>query len=162
MKRIESFSINHDDLLSGIYVSRTDKVGDSTVTTFDIRMLRPNIEPAMDTGAIHAVEHVGATFLRNYDAISDKMIYLGPMGCRTGFYLILAGEYESKDIVWVVEDMINFIINFKDDVPGAASNECGNYVDLNLELAKYYARKYKAEFLDCVSEKQLVYGGQNE
>lgn len=157
MKKIASFTVNHIDLLTGIYVSRKDSIGEEVATTFDLRFTRPNVEPVMVTAGIHALEHLGATFLRNDAEWADKTIYFGPMGCRTGFYVIFKGDLESKDIVDVITRMIDFVINFEGDIPGASPRDCGNYLDLNLEMAKYYAKKYKSEVLDNISDERLNY-----
>lgn len=157
MKKIASFTVNHLTLLPGIYVSRKDHIGAETVTTFDIRMTRPNFEPVMNTAEIHTIEHLGATFLRNHPAYSDKVIYFGPMGCRTGFYLLLAGDYESKDVVALITEMFKFIAEYEGEVPGAAARDCGNYLDLNLSMAKYLAKKYLKEVLVNIGEDRLVY-----
>ena len=132
MNKIASFTVNHLTLIPGLYVSRIDKVNDSFVTTFDIRVTRPNTEPVMDNPGIHAVEHLGATFLRNHKEWKDLVIYFGPMGCRTGFYMILSGEYKSLDVIDLVKEMFEFIINYEGTIPGASAIECGNYLDLNL------------------------------
>ena len=137
MEKITSFTIDHLKLLPGIYVSRKDKIGAETVTTFDIRMARPNFEPVMNTAEVHTIEHLGATYLRNEKEWSDKVIYFGPMGCRTGFYLVLAGDLESKDIVKLVTQMYRFMSDYEGEVPGASAKDCGNYFDLNLNMAKY-------------------------
>lgn len=157
MKKIASFTVNHIDLLTGIYVSRKDSIGEEVATTFDLRFTRPNVEPVMVTAGIHALEHLGATFLRNDAEWADKTIYFGPMGCRTGFYVIFKGDLESKDIVDVITRMIDFVINFEGDIPGASPRDCGNYLDLNLEMAKYYAKKYKSEVLDNICDERLNY-----
>lgn len=156
MEKIASFTVNHLKLYPGIYVSRKDRVGQETVTTFDLRFTRPNTEPVMDTAAVHAIEHLGATFLRN-SLWKDKTVYFGPMGCRTGFYVIFADNLESRDIVEIVSEMIDFIISFEGDIPGADPASCGNYLDMNLSMAKYYASKFKREVLDDLSEERLVY-----
>ena len=135
MEKIASFTVNHLALLPGIYVSRKDKVGDQVLTTFDLRMTAPNREPVINTAEIHTLEHLGATFLRNHPDWKEKVIYFGPMGCRTGFYLILAGDYESKDVVSLVQEMFTFMADFEGDVPGASPRDCGNYLDMNLPLA---------------------------
>ena len=129
MEKIASFTVNHLTLLPGIYVSRKDHIGAETVTTFDIRMTRPNFEPVMNTAEVHTIEHLGATFLRNHKEYADKTVYFGPMGCRTGFYLILAGDYESKDIVDLIKELFVFMKDFRDEVPGAAPRDCGNYLE---------------------------------
>ena len=157
MERIASFNVDHVKLLTGIYVSRRDTVGKEVLTTFDIRMTRPNVEPVMNTAEVHAIEHLGATFLRNHKEWKSKVIYFGPMGCRTGFYLILAGDYESKDIVPLMKEMFAFIKNYEGTIPGASPRECGNYLDLNLSMAKYWADKYLREVLDNIGENRLNY-----
>lgn len=157
MEKIASFTVNHLDLLRGIYVSRKDRVGNTVVTTFDLRMTRPNKEPVMNTAEIHTIEHLGATFLRNKEGISDKTIYFGPMGCRTGFYLILSGDYESRDIVGLITEMYEFIRDFEGDVPGASPRDCGNYLDLNLSMAKFHAKRFLDETLYHITEKNLLY-----
>lgn len=157
MNKIASFTVNHLTLIPGLYVSRIDKVNDSFVTTFDIRVTRPNTEPVMDNPGIHAVEHLGATFLRNHKDWKDLVIYFGPMGCRTGFYMILSGKYQSLDVIDLVKEMFEFIINYEGIIPGASAIECGNYLDLNLSMAKFYARKYKMEVLDDFTEEKYNY-----
>jgi S-ribosylhomocysteine lyase len=157
MKQIESFTINHLSLLPGIYVSRKDSVGSETITTFDIRMTRPNFEPVMNTAEMHAIEHLAATFLRNHETFSQKVIYFGPMGCRTGFYLLLAGDYESKDTVSLITQMYEFIRDFDGEIPGAAAINCGNYLDMNLKMAKFLANQYLDNILYQIDEKHLVY-----
>lgn len=157
MELIASFTIDHMKLLPGAYVSRKDNVNGNILTTFDIRMTRPNFEPVMNTAEMHTIEHLAATYLRNDENWGEKIVYFGPMGCRTGFYLILAGDYESKDIVKLLSDMFIFIRDFKDEVPGAAPEECGNYLDMNLNMANYLADKYLREVLDNITEERLVY-----
>ncbi len=157
MELIASFTIDHMKLLPGVYVSRKDNVNGNILTTFDIRMTRPNFEPVMNTAEMHTIEHLAATYLRNDENWGEKIVYFGPMGCRTGFYLILAGDYESKDIVKLLSDMFIFIRDFKDKVPGAAPEECGNYLDMNLNMANYLADKYLREVLDNITEERLVY-----
>lgn len=157
MEKIASFTIDHLKLLPGIYVSRKDTVGEQVITTFDLRMTRPNYEPVMNTAEVHTIEHLGATFLRNHPGFKDKTIYFGPMGCRTGFYLLLAGDYTSEDIKDLVLEMFEFIRDFEGDVPGACAKDCGNYLDMNLNMAKYVAKKYVAEVLSNISEERLVY-----
>ena len=157
METIKSFTVDHKRLLPGVYVSRKDSTGHDVVTTFDIRMTRPNFEPVMNTAEIHTLEHLGATFLRNHEEWGDKIIYFGPMGCRTGFYLLLSGDYESKDIVPLMREMFTFIAEFEGEVPGASPKDCGNYLDMNLPMAKYCARKYLKEVLENITEKQLIY-----
>ena len=157
MEKIASFTVNHLTLLPGVYVSRKDKVGAETVTTFDLRMTRPNFEPVMNTAEVHTLEHLGATFLRNHAEYKDRVIYFGPMGCRTGFYLVLAGDYEAKDVVPLVTEMYSFMKDFEGDVPGAAARDCGNYLDMNLNMAKYVAKRYYDDVLMNISEERLVY-----
>ena len=157
MDRIASFSIDHTKLLTGLYVSHRDKVGSETATTFDIRMTRPNTEPAMSTAGIHTIEHLGATFLRNHPVWSSRVIYFGPMGCRTGFYLVMAGDLTSADILQPVTEMFDFIRSFEGAVPGASAVECGNYLDMNLSHAKFYARKYFDEFLNAPGDDRMIY-----
>ena len=157
MEKIKSFTVDHLRLVPGVYVSRVDYVNAYPVTTFDLRMTSPNDEPVMNTAEVHTIEHLGATFLRNHETYADKTIYFGPMGCRTGFYLILSGEYTSADIVPLMQEMFGFIADFEGDVPGAAAKDCGNYLDMNLPMARYLARKYLDEVLTDVREEQLVY-----
>lgn len=157
MEKIASFTIDHIRLQPGIYVSRKDSVGGSTVTTFDIRMTSPNEEPVMNTAELHTIEHLAATFLRNHPVFGDKMIYWGPMGCRTGNYLLLNGDYESKDIVPLMIETFEFIRDFKGEVPGASARDCGNYLDMNLGMANYLADKYLSEVLYNITEDRLVY-----
>lgn len=142
MEKIESFKVNHLTLDAGLYVSRRDQKGDCIVTTFDMRVTAPNREPVMDVPAIHTIEHLGATFLRN-SAMADEVIYFGPMGCRTGFYIVMFGKLQSVDIYNLIVDMCDFIINFEGEIPGAKPEECGNYSEQNLPMAKYYISKYK-------------------
>ena len=142
MQKITSFTIDHLRLVPGVYVSRKDPVGSEIITTFDLRMTSPNDEPVMNTAEMHAIEHLAATFLRNHAEFGPKIIYFGPMGCRTGFYLLLAGDYDSKDIVPLMIELFDFIANFYDEVPGASAKDCGNYLDINLPMARYLAKKY--------------------
>lgn len=157
MEKITSFTIDHIKLVPGIYVSRKDTVGKEVITTFDLRLTNPNEEPVMNTAEIHTIEHLAATFLRNHPDFGSKTIYFGPMGCRTGFYLLLAGDYASEDIVPLVTEMFSFISNFEGDVPGASAKDCGNYLDMNLPMAKYVAKKYLTEVLEQITEQQLIY-----
>lgn len=157
MKQIASFTIDHMKLLRGVYVSRKDKLGNETITTFDIRMTRPNFEPVMMTGEVHTIEHLGATYLRNHPEYANKVVYFGPMGCRTGFYLLLGGDHESKDILPLIIPMFEFIRDFSGEIPGATAINCGNYSDMNLDLAKFYAKKYLDEILYTIDEDHLVY-----
>lgn len=157
MKKITSFTIDHLKLQPGVYVSRKDPIGDSVITTFDIRMTSPNEEPVMNTAEIHAIEHLGATFLRNHSEFGSKIIYFGPMGCRTGFYLLLAGDYESKDIVSLLTEMFTFIRDYKDEIPGASAKDCGNYLDMNLPMANYLANRFLTDVLTDIKPERLVY-----
>ncbi len=157
MEKIASFTIDHEKLQPGVYVSRKDHAGDSVITTFDLRMTSPNEEPVMNTAEIHTIEHLAATYLRNDPQYGDKTIYFGPMGCRTGFYLLLAEDYESKDIVPLVTAMFEFIRDFKDAVPGASPKDCGNYLDMNLNMANYLARKYLDQVLYQIDDSRLLY-----
>ena len=157
MEKIASFTIDHLRLLPGVYVSRKDAVGSETLTTFDLRMTAPNREPVMNTAEMHAIEHLAATYLRNNKEWQDKIIYFGPMGCRTGFYLILAGDLTSKDILPLIISTFEFIRDFKGDVPGASAKDCGNYLDMNLPMANFLARKFLEEVLTDIREEQLNY-----
>ena len=157
MKKIASFTIDHIKLLPGLYVSRKDHVGSEVITTFDIRMTKPNGEPVMNPAEMHTIEHLAATYLRNHAEYGSKTVYFGPMGCRTGFYLLLVGDYESKDIVDLMKEMFVFIRDFHDEVPGASAKDCGNYLDMNLPMANYLADKYLREVLDVITEERLVY-----
>ena len=153
MDLIASFKVNHLKLKKGLYVSRKDKSGECILTTFDLRMTTPNVEPVMDVPAVHTIEHLGATFLRNH-LRKDEIVYFGPMGCRTGFYLIMFGDYKAEDIYDLIIEMCDFIISFEGDIPGAKPEECGNYLDQNLNMAKYYIKKYKYAL---ENERNFVY-----
>ena len=157
MEKITSFTIDHIRLVPGIYVSRKDTVSGAVITTFDIRMTSPNDEPVMNTAEVHTIEHLGATFLRNHEIYKDRVIYFGPMGCRTGFYLLLSGDYASSDIVPLMKEMFSFIADYKGEVPGASARDCGNYLDMNLPMAKYYARRYRAEVFGQIDETRMHY-----
>ena len=157
MEKIASFTVDHLRLLPGIYVSRKDTLASDVITTFDLRMTRPNFEPVMNTAEIHAIEHLGATYLRNHKEFGQKTIYFGPMGCRTGFYLLLKGDYESKDIVELMIELYKFIKDYEGEIPGQSPKDCGNYLDMNLGMAKYLADKYLREVLLNISEKNLIY-----
>ena len=156
MEKIASFTIDHIKLEPGVYVSRKDHVGSEVITTFDLRMTSPNDEPVMNTAEMHTIEHLAATFLRNHPVFGAKTIYFGPMGCRTGFYLILAGDLESKDIVDLLVSMFRFIRDYEGEIPGASPRDCGNYLDLNLSMAHYWAKRY-LEVLENITEDRLVY-----
>lgn len=157
MEKIASFTIDHLKLLPGIYVSRKDHVGGTVVTTFDLRMTRPNFEPVMNTAEVHTIEHLGATFLRNHPVFADKTVYFGPMGCRTGFYLLLAGDYASEDIAALMVEMFEFIRDFEGEVPGACAKDCGNYMDMNLPMAKWLAKRYLHEVLYDIGSERMNY-----
>ncbi|SER80084.1 S-ribosylhomocysteine lyase /quorum-sensing autoinducer 2 (AI-2) synthesis protein LuxS [Butyrivibrio fibrisolvens] len=157
MEKIASFTVNHLKLVPGVYVSRRDTVGEEVITTFDLRMTAPNKEPVMNTAEIHTIEHLGATFLRNDEEFGDRTIYFGPMGCRTGFYLVLAGDLDSRDIVDLLTRLFEFIRDFEGDIPGAAARDCGNYLDQNLAMANFLAARYLDNVLYNISEDQLVY-----
>ena len=157
MEKIASFTIDHIKLQPCIYVSRKDQIGQEVVTTFDLRMTSPNEEPVMNTAEVHTIEHLGATYLRNKEEIRDKVIYFGPMGCRTGFYLLLAGDYASKDIVALVTEMFEFIRDYRGEVPGASPKDCGNYLDMNLGMANYLAGRYLEKTLYGIDAAHLIY-----
>ena len=141
MEKITSFTVNHLTLEPGLYVSRKDRIGAETVTTFDLRMTAPNREPVMHTAEMHAMEHLGATFFRNHPNWGERTVYFGPMGCRTGFYLLLAGDLEPQDIQQIVLAAFRFIRDFDGPIPGAAARDCGNYLDMNLPMAKLLAAR---------------------
>ncbi|MDE5601202.1 MAG: S-ribosylhomocysteine lyase [Clostridia bacterium] len=153
MEKIESFKVNHLVLDRGLYVSRRDSLGGLTVTTFDMRMTAPNREPVMDMPALHTIEHLSATFLRNC-ARKDEVVYFGPMGCRTGCYLLMFGELVPEDVYGLVIELCDFILNFVGDIPGAKAEECGNYLEQNLNMAKYYIARYKKSLIE---DKNFVY-----
>lgn len=159
METIASFTIDHLRLLPGIYVSRVDSLGDgqSKVTTFDIRMTRPNYEPVMNTAELHTIEHLGATFLRNHPRWGQQIVYFGPMGCRTGLYLLIMGEYSAEEVAPLVKEMMEFIRDYEGEVPGASAKECGNYLDMNLGMARYLAKKFLDTVIADLSEKRLQY-----
>lgn len=157
MEKITSFTIDHNKLQPGVYVSRKDSVGDGTITTFDLRMTSPNEEPVMNTAEVHTIEHLAATFLRNHKEYGNKIIYFGPMGCRTGFYLLLAGDYESREIVPLMIELYEFIRDYKDEVPGASPKDCGNYLDMNLGMANYLAKRYLDNVLYHIDDTRLIY-----
>ena len=157
MNKISSFTIDHLRLLPGIYVSRKDYLKGDTLTTFDLRFTKPYTDSVMETDGVHALEHLGATFLRNHKNWKDKIIYFGPMGCRTGFYLIISEDLKSTDIIPIMKEMMEYIIEFTGDIPGAIKKECGNYLDSNLQKAKHYAQKFRQEVLINPTEKNLTY-----
>ena len=157
MEKIASFTIDHIKLQPGIYVSRKDRVGAETITTFDLRMTSPNEEPVMNTAEMHTIEHLAATFLRNHADYKEKTIYFGPMGCRTGFYVLFAGDLTSEDIVPLMIEMFEFIRDFTGEVPGASAKDCGNYLDMNLPMANYLAKRYLDKVLYGITRDRLVY-----
>ena len=156
MEKITSFTIDHIRLQPGLYVSRKDKVGEQLVTTFDLRLTKPNDEPVMNTAEMHAIEHLGATYLRNEPDWKERVLYFGPMGCRTGFYLLLIGDYASRDVVDLVYRCFCFIRDFRGDIPGASAKDCGNYLDMNLPMANYWGARYAA-LLENIGNDRLVY-----
>ena len=156
MEKITSFTIDHIKLQPGVYVSRKDQVGQETVTTFDLRMTSPNEEPVLNTAEAHAIEHLAATFLRNKDGWKERILYFGPMGCRTGFYLLVAGDLSSKEILPLVRECFAFVADYNGEVPGASAKDCGNYLDMNLPMANYWGRRY-AKLLENITEDRLVY-----
>lgn len=157
MKKITSFTIDHIKLTPGLYVSRKDFAGDTPVTTFDIRMTNPNEEPVLNTAEVHTIEHLAATFLRNHAEYGTKTLYFGPMGCRTGFYLLLIGDYESRDILPLMKELFAFIASYDQEVPGACARDCGNFLDMNLPMAKFVAHRYLTQVLNKITEEQLIY-----
>lgn len=157
MEKIASFTIDHLKLIPGVYVSRKDTIGQETITTFDLRMTSPNDEPVMNTAEMHTIEHLAATFLRNHPVYASRTIYFGPMGCRTGFYLLLAGDLTSAEIIPLMIEMFEFIRDFHDKVPGASPKDCGNYLDMNLPMANYLANRYLNEVLYHIDESRMVY-----
>ncbi|RUL59999.1 S-ribosylhomocysteine lyase [Prevotella koreensis] len=157
MEKIPSFTINHECLLRGIYVSRKDNVGGETVTTFDIRMKEPNREPVLHNGAIHTIEHLAATFLRNDEQWKDRIVYWGPMGCLTGNYLLMKGDLDSRDILDLMRRTFRFIADYEGDIPGASPRDCGNWLMQDLPMARYEARKYLEEVLEKATDENLTY-----
>lgn len=157
MEKIPSFTIDHERLRRGIYVSRKDIVGNDVVTTFDIRMKEPNREPCLSPSAIHTIEHLAATFLRNHPEWKDRVIYWGPMGCLTGNYLLLRGDYTSRDILPLMQQTFRFIATFEGDIPGATARDCGNHLLMNLPMAQWEARKYLDEVLDVATDDNFIY-----
>lgn len=157
MKKIPSFTVNHLVLKRGIYVSRKDEVGGAVVTTFDVRMKEPNREPALSPNALHTIEHLAATFLRNHPVWADKIVYWGPMGCLTGNYLIVKGDLTSVDVLPLMQETFRFIAEFEGNVPGASPRDCGNYLLMNLPMARWEAKKYLNEVLECITEENLSY-----
>ena len=156
MEKITSFTIDHNLLQPGLYVSRKDRIGAETVTTFDLRVTSPNEEPVMNTAEVHTIEHLAATYLRNEPTWKDRIIYFGPMGCRTGFYLLIAGDHASRDVLPLVTECFRFVADFRGEVPGASAKDCGNYLDMNLPMANYWGAKYAA-LLENISRDRLIY-----
>ena len=156
MEKITSFTIDHIKLQPGLYVSRKDTHGGICVTTFDLRLTSPNEEPVMNTAEVHTIEHLGATYLRNDPLWKEKVLYFGPMGCRTGFYLLLVGDYVSADVLPLVKNCFRFIADFSGEIPGASAIDCGNYLDMNLPMANYWGQRY-TELLETVTNDRLVY-----
>lgn len=156
MEKIASFTIDHNLLQPGLYVSRKDRIGQETVTTFDLRVTSPNEEPVMNTAEVHTIEHLAATYLRNEPAWKDRVIYFGPMGCRTGFYLLLAGDLSSAEVLPLVRDCFAFVRDFAGEVPGASARDCGNYLDMNLPMARFWGKRYST-LLENISAERLVY-----
>lgn len=161
MEKITSFTIDHLKLLPGLYVSRKDAVGENTVTTFDLRVTQPNMEPVMNTAEVHTIEHLAATYLRNHPQWKDRVLYFGPMGCRTGFYLLLAGDLSSRDVLPLVTDCFRFVRDYHGPVPGASPRDCGNCLDMNLPMANYWGRRY-TELLEHITEDRLTYPESRE
>lgn len=157
MEKIASFQIDHIRLLRGVYVSRVDRFGDTVLTTFDLRMKEPNREPVIDVPALHTLEHLGATFLRSHPVWKDRVVYFGPMGCRTGLYVILAGALDSPAVVPLIQEFLRWTIDFRGAIPGASAIECGNWRDQNLEMAQYEAKKYLDEVLAHPKPENLNY-----
>ena len=157
MEKIASFTIDHNRLLRGVYVSRRDQVGGGVVTTFDIRMKEPNREPALHPGALHTIEHLAATYLRNHPAWADRIVYWGPMGCLTGCYLLMSGELEPEDIIPLMQDTFRFIAQYQGDIPGAAPADCGNYLLHDLPMARLEADRYLREVLEQMTEANSHY-----
>lgn len=157
MKKIPSFTIDHTRLNRGIYVSRKDFVADEVITTFDVRMKLPNREPALHQGAIHTIEHLAATFLRNHSVWKDRIVYWGPMGCLTGNYLIVKGDLTSRDILPLMQETFLFIANYEGEIPGTTERDCGNYILQDLAMARYEAKKYLDETLNCATDDNLIY-----
>ena len=156
MEKITSFTIDHIRLQPGLYVSRKDAVGSEAVTTFDLRLTSPNDEPVMNTAEVHTIEHLAATFLRNDPAWKDRVLYFGPMGCRTGFYLLLSGDLSSQDALPLVTDCVRSIRDYRGEIPGASPRDCGNYLDMNLSMANYWGRRYTA-LLENITPDRLTY-----
>ena len=156
MEKITSFTIDHLRLQPGLYVSRKDMAGNQVITTFDLRLTKPNDEPVMNTAEVHAIEHLAATYLRNEPNWKERVLYFGPMGCRTGFYLLLTGDYTSEQVLPLVRDCFRFIRDYRGEIPGASARDCGNYLDMNLPMANYWGGRYAA-LLDNITPDRLRY-----
>lgn len=156
MEKIASFTVDHLNLKPGLYLSREDKVGGQTIKSYDLRFTAPNFEPVMNTAEIHTIEHIGATFLRNHPTFKDDVIYFGPMGCRTGFYLILTEAVQPADVLQLLKETFQFAASFEGEIPGAAARDCGNYLDQNLPMARYYSERY-AKVLDSITDLSFEY-----
>lgn len=156
MEKITSFTIDHIRLQPGLYVSRKDRVGSETVTTFDLRLTKPNEEPVLNTAEVHTIEHLAATFLRNEPSWKDRVLYFGPMGCRTGFYLLLAGDLTAPEVLPLVTDCFRFVRDYRGEVPGASAKDCGNYLDMNLPMANYWGKRY-VSLLETITPDRLTY-----
>lgn len=156
MEKITSFTIDHIALEPGLYVSRKDRVGTEIVTTFDLRLTSPNDEPVMNTAEMHTIEHLAATYLRNEQSWKDRVLYFGPMGCRTGFYLLLVGDLTSEDALPLVKGCFTFIRDYRGEIPGASARDCGNYLDMNLPMANYLGARYAA-LLETIDRAHLHY-----
>lgn len=153
MEKIASFTVDHIRLQPGLYVSRVDRVGAEQITTFDLRLTSPNEEPVMNTAEMHTIEHLAATYLRNEPVWKDRVIYFGPMGCRTGFYLLLAGALTSRQALPLVRNCFRFIAEFTGPVPGASARDCGNYLDMNLPMANHWGRRYSQLLEQCPDDR---------
>ena len=156
MEKITSFTIDHIRLQPGLYVSRKDRVGSETVTTFDLRLTKPNEEPVLNTAEVHTIEHLAATFLRNEPSWKDRVLYFGPMGCRTGFYLLLAGDLTAPEVLPLVTECFRFVRDYRGEVPGASAKDCRNYLDMNLPMANYWGRRY-VSLLETITPDRLTY-----
>ena len=156
LEKIRSFTIDHIKLQPGLYVSRIDPVGNTHITTFDLRLTSPNEEPVMNTAEMHTIEHLAATYLRNDPVWKDRVLYFGPMGCRTGFYLLMEGKLTSRQILPLVQSCFAFIRDYRDEVPGASAKDCGNYLDMNLPMANHWGKRYSA-LLAHITDDHLVY-----
>ena len=156
MEKITSFTIDHIRLQPGLYVSRKDRVGSETVTTFDLRLTKPNEEPVLNTAEVHTIEHLAATFLRNEPSWKDRVLYFGPMGCRTGFYLLLAGDLTAPEVLPLITECFRFVRDYRGEVPGASAKDCGNYLDMNLPMANYWGRRY-VSLLETITPDRLTY-----